>query len=151
MKKLISIIIAICLISCNSDDEPTITESGFNADITKVLDVIDDHTWENVDLGQTTTISFLAFRNPEKIASALNGAPMEFHGWMKRVYSGSFSDETEFYFYLDTKNKTIKGFGVGSNIKTYTLDATCTYYYEIVDEKTIKLRDYYTYNIFNRK
>lgn len=44
MKKLISIIIAICLISCNSDDEPTITESGFNADITKVLDVIDDHT-----------------------------------------------------------------------------------------------------------
>ena len=154
MRKLLYyIIMSICLISCGGDDdnEPVITESGFNADITKVLDVIDDHTWENIDLGQTTTISFLAFRNPEQIASALNGVPMTFHGWMKRVYSGTLSDETEFYFYIDTQRKVIKGYGVGSDIKTYALNASCEYYYEIVDENTIKLKDYYTYNIYNKK
>lgn len=153
MRKIfISLIAVISLLSCSKDDdEPTITDSGFNSEITQVLDVIDDHTWENAEFGQTTTISFLAFRNPEEIASALNGVPMTFHGWMKRVYSGTLSDETEFYFYIDTKSKCIKGYGVGSDIKTYALNATCTYYYEIVDEKTIKLKDYSVYNIYKRK
>jgi hypothetical protein len=153
MRKIfISLIAVLSLLSCSKDDdEPTITNSGFNADITRVLDVIDDHTWVNSEYGQTTEISFLAFRNPEEIASALNGVPMTFHGRMKRVYLGTLSDETEFYFYIDTKAKCIKGYGVGSDIKTYALNATCTYYYEIVDEKTIKLKDYSVYNIYKRK
>lgn len=153
MKKIFyTLAMTLCFISCSSDDnEPTITNSGFNSDITRVLDVIDDHTWVNSEYGQTTEISFLAFRNPEEIASALNRVPMTFHGWMKRVYSGTLSDETEFYFYIDTKAKCIKGYGVGSDIKTYALNASCTYYYEIVDEKTIKLKDYSVYNIYKRK
>lgn len=153
MRKIfISLIAVLSLLSCSKDDdEPTITDSGFNSETTQVLDVIDGHTWENAEFGQTTTISFLAFRNPEEIVSALNGVPMTFHGWMKRVYSGTMSDETEFYFYIDTKAKCIKGYGVGSDIKTYALNATCTYYYEIVDEKTIKLKDYSVYNIYKRK
>lgn len=153
MKKiLLFMMAALCLISCGGDDdEPIITNSGFNADITRILDMIDDHTWIYSEYGQTTEISFLAFRNPEEIASSLNGVPMTFHGWMKRVYSGTLSDETEFYFYIDTKAKCIKGYGVGSDIKTYALNAACTYYYEIVDEKTIKLKDYNVYNIYKRK
>lgn len=153
MRKIfISLIAVLSLLSCSKDDdESIITDSGFNSEITQVLDVIDGHTWENAEFGQTTTISFLAFRNPEEIVSALNGVPMNFHGWMKRVYSGTLSDETEFYFYIDTKAKCIKGYGVGSDIKTYALNATCTYYYEIVDEKTIKLKDYSVYNIYKRK
>ena len=153
MRKIfISLIAVLSLLSCSKDDgEPTITDSGFNSEIIRVLDMIDNHTWENAEFGQTTTISFLAFRNPEEIVSALNGVPMTFHGWMKRVYSGTLSDETEFYFYIDTKAKCIKGYGVGSDIKTYALNATCTYYYEIVDEKTIKLKDYNVYNVYKRK
>nr|CAI9750656.1 hypothetical protein GPVRGNEL_GPVRGNEL_CDS_0027 [Caudoviricetes sp.] len=141
----------LCLAACGGEDEPTITDSGFSADITKILDVIDDHTWENTEYGQTTTISFLAFRNPESIASALNGVPMTFHGWMKRVYSGTLDDETEFYFILDPKAKTITGYGVGSDPKTYALNANCAYYYEIVDEKTIKLRENNKELTYNRK
>ena len=153
MRKIfISLIAVLSLLSCSKDDdEPAITDSGFNSEIIQVLDMIDNHTWENAEFGQTTTISFLAFRNPEEIVSALNGVPMTFHGWMKRVYSGTLSDETEFYFYIDTKAKCIKGYGVGSDIKTYALNATCTYYYEIVDEKTIKLKDYNVYNVYKRK
>lgn len=140
---------AILISSCGNDDEdPNI---GFDAETRNVLNIINGHSWIYSEYGQTTEISFLAFRNPEEIASALNGVPMTFHGWMKRVYSGTLSDETEFYFYIDTKAKCIKGYGVGSDIKTYALNATCTYYYEIVDEKTIKLKDYSVYNIYKRK
>lgn len=153
MRKIfISLIAVLSLLSCSKDDdEPTITDSGFNSEIIQVLDMIDNYTWENAEFGQTTTISFLAFRNPEEIVSALNGVPMTFHGWMKRVYSGTLSDETEFYFYIDTKAKCITGYGVGSDPKTYALNAYCAYYYEIVDEKTIKLRENNKELTYNRK
>lgn len=140
---------AIAISSCGSDDEDPNVE--FDTETKNVLNVISGHTWIYSSYGSTTEITFNAFPTRKEIPLNLNNVPMKFDGTMKRFYSGTLSDETYFYFYIDTKAKEIKGFGVGSDPNTYIASASCTYRYEIVDEKTIKLRDYSTYNIYNRK
>ena len=140
---------AITISSCGSDDEdPNI---GFDTETQGVINVISGHTWIFSEYGSTTEITFNAFPSRKEIPLNMNNVPMKFDGTMKRVYSGIISDETLFYFYIDTKAKEIKGFGIGSDPNTYTVVSSCTYDYEIIDEKTVNLKDYYTYNTYNRK
>lgn len=140
---------AILISSCGNDDEdPNI---GFDAETMNVLNIINGHSWFYSEYGSTTELTFNAFSSRKEIPLNMNNVPMKFDGTMKRVYSGTLEDETDFYFYIDTKKKEIKGYGIGSDPNTYIVSTSCAYSYEIVDEKTIKLKDYSVYNIYKRK